>query len=463
FSRLIEDFPGSPYASLAQAELGKAYLFAGRYVEARDELRRFLVNYPEAPQASSAMHELSEAVEMIRARHPPAAPLLQEPGDGGFRVKSNRVRAVQVMFFEGSTLAEVAEEVKRLKEAGVDTLILRVFHNSADRYYRFARHTEKRGVYFKTSHAPVVDDILGDMARIAHAQGLQVFAWMTTRYADYGVEERRDLTCKGYDIESGKDRSCKGLDLFNEESVKRLEAIYSDLADHDIDGVLFQDDLVLRHNEGFGRYAQSLFRGETGLALEPGSLYIRGEGGSPAHYTKLFWEWASWKNRRLLEVAGRLREAVRKKRPSTKFAINLMYESVVKPSYSLAWLSQDIGAAKRSGFDYYSIMAYHRQMEDELGQTPEEIKAVIRKMIRDVVETVGDEGKALIKFQTVDWKTGGRLHDSEVLGIIREAEGAGGLSLDVVPYREDFPFSEVWPLAVSQLKTEVQEHADNRR
>ncbi len=451
FSRLIEDFPGSPYASPAQLSLGKAYLFAGRYLEARDEFRRFLANYPDGPQASSAKQVLNEAVEMIKARPVPSEPPPQAPSAGGPEERGPRIHAVQVMFFEGSTLAEVEQEVKRLKDAGVDTLILRVFHNSADRYYRFARHTEKRGVYFKTAHAPVVDDILGDMVRIAHAQGLRVFAWMTTRYADYGVEEREDLACKGYDMESGKEIRCKGLDLFNEEAVKRLEAIYSDLADYDIDGVLFQDDLILRHNEGFGPHARGLFRAQTGSVPDAASLYVMGEGGTAAHYTKLFWEWASWKNRRLLEVAGRLREVVRKKRAATKFAINLMYESVVKPPYSLAWLSQDIGAAKRTGFDYYSIMAYHRQMEEELGRPRDEIKAMIRKMMKDAVDTVGGGGRVLIKLQTVDWKTGGSLPDSEVLGLAREVGAEGGVSLAVVPYREDFPFGEIWPKPVSSL------------
>lgn len=455
FSRLIEDFPGSPYASFAQFNLGKAYLFAGRYAEARDEFRRFLANYPEEPQAASAKQVLNEAVEMIKARPVPLAPVPPAPSVGGPRERGPRIHAVQVMFFKGSTLAEVEEEVKRLKDAGVDTLILRVFHNSADRYYRFARHTEKRGVYFKTPHAPVVDDILGDMIRIAHAHGIQVFAWMTTRYADYGVEDRADLACKGYDMGSGKENRCKGLDLFNEEAVKRLEAIYSDLADNDIDGVLFQDDLILRHNEGFGPHARGLFRASMGSVLDPASLYVIGEDGAAAHYTKLFWEWASWKNRRLLEVAGRLREVVRKKRPATRFAINLMYESIVKPPYSLAWLSQDIGAAKRFGFDYYSIMAYHRQMEEELGRPRDEIRAMIRKMMKDAVETVGGDGRVLIKLQTVDWKTGGSLPDGEVLVLAREVGAEGGVSLAVVPYREDFPFGEIWPKPVSSLGADV--------
>jgi len=292
-------------------------------------------------------------------------------------------------------------------------------------------------------HAPVVADILPSIVELAHKNGLKVFAWMTTRYADYGMEERADLACVGYDLERRARVRCKGLDVFNDRAVDHIVSLYRDLADVAIDGVLFQDDLVLRHTEGFGAAAERAFWLETGLRLDPEALYVRAKEGGGVRYTRLFWRWAAWKNGRLLDVAGRARRAVREKRPEARFAINLMYENLTNPPYALAWLSQDLARARRAGFDYYSVMAYHRQMSEELGLGAAEVASMIGDMVRDASEAVGDPNRVLIKLQTVDWNTGRPLSDREVVSLIREVRRAGPVSLAVVPYRSDFPFFEL--------------------
>ena len=185
-----------------------------------------------------------------------------------------------------------------------------------------------------------------------------------------------------------------------------------------------------------------LFAEETGLSAEPDKLYGRTADGR-LYYTELFWEWASWKNRRLLTVAETLRTAVREKRPEVRFAINLMYESVTNPPYALAWLSQNLDAAVRSDFDYYSIMAYHRQMSTELDKDPAAIRAMIGRMVTDASTAVSDPGSVLIKLQTIDWTTGKALSDSEVVGLLKQVKSTGAVSVAVVPYRGDFPFYEL--------------------
>lgn len=438
FARLIEDFPASPLKPEAQFNLAEAYMLSGRYREAEAEFRLFISNFNDSPYAPAAEVRIEDARESLKGPKPAPAPLRET-----IRPTYPSMRAVQVMFFEGKTFVEVDKELKRLREAGIDTVIARVFHNKGDRFYPLATPKNNSGVYFSTTHAPVVDNILPEMTRLAHKNGLKIFAWMTTRYADYGIEDREDLACRSYDISAREGARCKGLDLFNESAVKRLEAIYSDMAANDIDGVLFQDDLVSRHNEGFGTRAVSEFSKDTGSYIEPEALYLRIEGKSAVHYTQLFWEWSSWKNRRLLFVADRLRDAVRKKRPEARFAINLMYESVTNPPYALAWLSQNLEAAMKMRFDYYSIMAYHRQMEEELNKDPGTVRGMIEGMVNAASKTVGEPEKVLIKIQTIDWRTGRPLSNDEVVGLIKDIKGIGNVSLAVVPYRADFPFPEL--------------------
>lgn len=434
FARVIESFPASPLISEAQFKMGEAYLYSGKYGEAETQFRLYISNFQDSPFSPVAEVKMREARQM-RARFAPV-PLpefLRETRPG--------LRAVQVMLFDGRTYAEVEKEIQSLKASGVDTVILRVFHNRGDRFYPVAKPASDRGVYFSTKEAPVVDDLLPRVLDIAHRNGIKVFAWMTTRYADYGIEG--ETGCASYDIASKRPAKCKGLDLFNDESVARLEKIYSDLAEYDIDGVLFQDDLVLRHNEGFGYRASAAFAKDTGAPLDPESFYVRGGSPGQVHYTRAFWKWSAWKNRRLLAVAERLMHTVKRKRPEAMFAINMMYESVTNPPYALAWLSQDLGEAKKAGFDYYSIMAYHRQMGQELQKDSYEIKEMIAKMVEDASSVVGDPGRVLMKVQTIDWKTGKPLENDEVVELIREIKGVRDVSLAVVPYRGGFPFGAI--------------------
>ncbi len=296
------------------------------------------------------------------------------------------------------------------------------------------------GVYFETKHAPVVEDILGKITEFSHKNGLKIFAWMTTRYADYGIEDKTDLRCKSYDIAKNKIAPCKGLDLFNDEAVLHLENIYKDLARYNIDGILFQDDLYLKHNEGFGRYADALYLMETGKVLDPKDINIQASG---RHYTSEFWKWAGWKNKRLSNVAKRLMQAVKEINPKTKFSINLMYESVSNPVYALAWLSQNIDESVAAGFDYYAVMAYHIQMQDELKKEPFYIEWLIEKMTREAVERVGSPSKVIMKVQTIDWNTRIPLPDKEIIDLLKRINSVNNVSLAVVPYRIDFPFDNI--------------------
>ncbi|MBI5235764.1 MAG: family 10 glycosylhydrolase [Deltaproteobacteria bacterium] len=436
FQRLIEEFPANALIEKAQYGLAGTYMKSARYKEAQETYGMFLSNFPDsslAPSARAGETQAKNAGLMARL------PVVQAPVYNPLSNGRDELRAVQILVLDAKNDADVDREFERLKNAGVNAVIFRVFHNKGDRFHASAVPRQKRGVYFNAEHAPVVDDILPKVLALAHARGLKVFAWMTTRYADYGVEEDETIACRSYDFVGKTFSRCAGLDLFNETAVKRLEAIYSDLADYDIDGILFQDDLVLKHNEGFGEQMTTLFRKDTRRAISPDVLYMPANDGSTVRYTPLFWEWAAWKNKRLLEVASRLRAVVRKKRPDALFAINLMYESITNPPMALAWLSQDFSKAVKTDFDYYSIMAYHKQMEDELGSTPQAIRDMIADMASHAARTVKDRNRVLIKLQTVDWKTSQPLPQGDIIGLISGVRKASGCSIALVPYRRGFP------------------------
>ncbi|MDH3976100.1 MAG: family 10 glycosylhydrolase [Deltaproteobacteria bacterium] len=364
--------------------------------------------------------------------------------------KEERTIAVQVLLIDCNNLEELDDRLKTLRESGVNTLIFRVFHNKGDRFYSFADPKNDRGVYFKSKHAPLVDDILADVARISHKNGIKIFAWMTTRYADYGVEHKREWQAAAYDLKGGGYVRARGLNLFNRDVKNHLINLYRDLAAYNVDGILFQDDLVLRHSEGFSRDARLAFARESGLMPDPNLLYrevIESRSGKMmvTAYGDLFWEWSRWKNRRLMRLASEIMTESKKVNSNIKFALNLMYEAALKPKEALAWLSQDLNEAVKTGFDYYAIMAYHLQMGEELGLEGSNLYSVVAQLVENALKKVNDPEKIMIKLQIADWKSKKRVSHDEINKIVKIVREKGNTSLAFVPYYGKFDFRKIMP------------------
>ncbi|MDP2972583.1 MAG: outer membrane protein assembly factor BamD, partial [Deltaproteobacteria bacterium] len=240
FSKLIQSFPTSRLASYSHYMMGQSFLRMEKYEKAIQKFEYYLKTFPEGDRARESEQGLRVAREKVRpkkeisgtiveARPAPEEPkkaevkkvpeepkkaevekVPEEPRKEEVRVareepkikpiteakKPKRRICAQVAYLDGKNLSEVEKRVKELKNAGVDTLIFRVFQNKGDPKYKFVKSRHEEGVYFKTEHALVIDDILEKIAEIAHRNGLDLFAWMTTRYATYGKERQPEHLCK---------------------------------------------------------------------------------------------------------------------------------------------------------------------------------------------------------------------------------------------------------------------------
>jgi len=368
------------------------------------------------------------------ASEPPAPPL----------------RVAQVLLFRGDTPADVEAGLRRLKEAGVDTVFVRAFQNRGDRPLLYAgKPGEATGVYFPTQAAPLVADHLAVVSAACRRLGLSLYAWMTTRASDWLLEERPDLVELRYDGAAARVLPSARLNIFHPVVRRRLAALFRDLARADIDGVLFQDDLVLKAGEGLSPEAIEAYLSAGGPAVAPELLFERpaaGAGGdaaifSPARYREAFWPWAAWKNRALLDLAGELMAAAREVRPGLRFALNLFYESVLNPRMALAWYAQDLGAARRRSFDYFSLMSYHRQIGRELSYPLEEAIAAIGVLSRQAAAAAGDPARVIVKIQALDWETGAPIPAGELDQALGRA--APGVSLAFVRALDDPPLEVI--------------------
>ncbi len=357
--------------------------------------------------------------------------------------KPSRLLAAQIMWIQDSNYKELEQTFIQLKQAGVNTIILRVFQNIGDRPHKLAQVKSPTGVYFNTKHAPVVDDLVTPVSELAHKHGLKLFALMTTLHCDWKITQEPELQGNGYDLGNKMTHKISRLDPFKRLARYYLADLYRDLAASNIDGIMFQDDLVLRNTEGFGQKAQTTFQQDNGYKLVPADLYkgISKRDGKyvATGYSKKFWQWSKWKNKQLLKLAQNLMTNARRVNPEIKFAVNLYYETVIEPDNALAWLSQDLKAALNYDFDYYALMAYHRQLKRERGLTQEHGLAVFAEMIQKVGKIVGDPGKIWFKFQVKDWKSGQDIPTSELDQILQIMSKIEGANLAYAPHEGNPP------------------------
>jgi len=506
FFKLIDSSPTSKLVSYSQFMIGQCYLKMEKYEAALKQFNLYLKTYPDGDRAKAAGQGITISEEKLKQEAPlqpapPPVPSRPAPPTPGTIVetkpapeepkkmepkiiveeikrvevkpaarepekaeakaapeeakkldvkpplsgeKPKRRICAQIFYFDATSLEEMEKKVKELKNAGVDTLIVRVYQNRGDRTYKIANLQHEEGVYFKTEYAPVVADLLGDLVELVHRNGLEIFAWMTTRFANYGSEIPPEYRCKMYNFGTKKIEPAAGFNLFHPEVLKRLKGLYRDLGRYSIDGILFQDDLILKHNEDFSPEATKAFLQEFGYAPHPDILYVDpylSEGGKYLikSYTDQFRTWANWKSRWLMDVAGQLMEAARESNPKMKFAINLYFEAISNPSNGVTWFSQALPEVVKRGFDYYSVMAYHRQaMRD---QHMDEKKAIelMAEVARKAVQSVGDPYQVMMKIQIVDWKSYDVVPRGEAERVLEKILEQGEVSLAFVPYTELFP------------------------
>ena len=499
FSKLVLFFPTSKLLSYSRYMIGQCYFKMQKYEEALQQFGLYLKTFPNGDRVKEAEKGIQTSREKLKEKA--SSPSIQTPTPDEEKKKTDEVNlstpqpkdqelafgpssgrgpkvdperrlvsrpkgedlgavervkfpppspkvkrriCVQVFDLEFTDLEEVEKGIKVLRHAGIDTLILRVFQNRGNRMFKFVKPRREEGVYFETRYAPVVEDVLGKLVEIAHRNGMDLFAWITTRYGNYGLEEPSGYRCKSYNFETGKIEIARGFNLFHPDVLKRLEGLFRDLGRYPIDGILFQDDLVLRHNEDFSLEANKAFLKEFGYSLHPDLFYIdpfKSNSGKyyVKAYTNQFWSWANWKNQWLMNVAKRLMDAARESNPNLKFGINLYYETVLSASNAVAWFSQTFSEALEKNFDYYAFMAYHRQTMKELNMEEKKAMELMAEVAENAVKRVGDPSKVLMKIQIFDWKSEEVVSQKEVDGILAGILNQGEVSLAFVPYVAQFP------------------------
>jgi len=354
------------------------------------------------------------------------------------------LKAVQVSVLEFQSPGELEQWLLELKNAGVNAIILRVFQNPGDRFHSLCVPTVDKGVYFKSQIAPTVCDLLDSVCQKAHQLGLKIYAWMTTRSADYGIDNKQFYSWY-YDFSSQRYKLSDRLCLFHPEVRTYLKSLYLELAHYPIDGILIQDDLMLKHNEDFHPFARSLYQQEKGAQAHPFLFYQIGVKNGKRKfkgYREEFWDWSQWKAEELAQFARELKNSVKKINPQIKLGMNLYYETALKPHYGLAWFGLDLEVLKKAGLDFYCLMLYHRQMKSELGLNQEGLEKALKTSSQNFFQMIPSPAEPVIKLMTRDFQSKKEIPFSElwqVIKLVNFQPGAGLVFFPAFPLGSEIP------------------------
>ncbi|MEA3334095.1 MAG: poly-beta-1,6-N-acetyl-D-glucosamine N-deacetylase PgaB [Pseudomonadota bacterium] len=303
----------------------------------------------------------------------------------------------QISVLEEENWKNCEEYFYKLRDMGYNTIILRVFHNRKDRFHNLVkklnRKQNREGVYFNTEQAPVILDILTPACESAHRAGLKIFAWMTTLRANYAHKSSPQVL--SYDETNGSIKKEENLlEPSAPENIDFLKKLFLDLAAYPIDGILLQDDLMLRDNQGFGQISGSIIP-------EPKNLYqFSGKNQTRiSAYKPLFYHWRRQQALTLQHLANTIFSTCRSLKPTLICTQNVHYELLYNNDWGRDWFACTKVSLNASKADYLMIMAYQERIRRELELVTE--KELSSTMIKIFENELTDKKERLIfKFET---------------------------------------------------------------
>ncbi len=238
---------------------------------------------------------------------------------------------------------------------------------------------------------------------------------MPTSKIPHIIQKYPDCRVLRYDYEKKAYVKEEKGSIFVAEFRNSVKKIFEDMGKYNFDGLLFQDDLMLRVSEDYHPEAIKKFQEDFGFIPEPNSLFQRTKGGM-SFTTNVFWYWARWKTKELMKYAIELQNEVKKNNPDIEFIYDAYYDFLENYDYGISWESNDVELALLSGFDRVAIMSYHRQIAEELGITND--GAIDKfKGYTDFLKTkFPDDFKSriILKVQTRDFNTLERIPNEEI-------------------------------------------------
>lgn len=351
-TNLIQRHPHSPLLPDMRYLLGRAYEQIGNAVDAEESYRALIRDTPTTDPKNRRL--LTHARRRLAA----LAPKLERAGP----------RVFNGLLLAAANVPSGPDRepwLASLRRAGVTDLVLEIGtppgQGSAGRpetppaEERNATDPPAAGVYFRTSWAPVIEDLFEQIIPVAHERGIAVHGAVTLRRMDW-LEAQEGWADVRYDPATGQLGPSQALDLLHPAFQHYLGGLMSDLVDAGVEGVVFRGDAPPGPGDGLSAIAMNEFEQAFGIRLDPDSLFADHEAGpaeaTAQRYAPEFWRWVGWRSREHLAIMGRLATAMRQHRVNVRVGLEVHAAAIVDPVRALAQYGEDVVEAKRAGFDF---------------------------------------------------------------------------------------------------------------
>ena len=289
-----------------------------------------------------------------------APPVLPAPPESTLMVRG--VTALMVASRDVPPVHELEPWIQSLLQGGVTMVLLDI--GTSTESDRVAAEDGRRptGIYFKSQWAPTIRDIFGELIPLAHRQGLSVFASVSPRRINW-IDPALAWLDRFYDPVHRQLRLSPYLDLFHPAFQEYVVGLLTDLADTDVDGILFRNDAPVGAYDGFGAFGVRAFERDFHTRMEPAQLFApaksAGQGamsgdGAAQPLPAEFWYWAGWKARERMKILERFSRAMRLRGNTQHAALEVYPEAITDPRTALVRYGEDLLEAKRR-FQYFLL------------------------------------------------------------------------------------------------------------
>jgi len=297
----------------------------------------------------------------------------------GFLCLSVFSREVELQFHE--VKKEYNPDFNKLNEVGFSKIIVRAFLNNM----------KKGGILFKNKYFKMAYPGFSNIMKKNKNRNFLFWGWLISKNYDW-QEDKNNFDKKYY---KGRSVQIRKLDLFNPKVRKMVASVFQSITKLGVDGILIQDDLVFKSNEGFSKRGMKMF---SELSRVPAMEKLMMKSGSPYNI-----KWIEIKKSIINKLLKKIIRDCKMINPKIKIGINIYYEASILKKESDEWHSQNLKRIADTGIDFIYLMMYHRQMKRELKFDKEKMKILFRKGIEYAYMIAGD--KLVVKMETFDWKS----------------------------------------------------------
>lgn len=343
FQQIIADYPGSPLLHEAQWMLAQSYEAQGNLGAAIDELRSFVLNFP----ASRYQHEARGRITALEALY------------------QGRLGSVRLVGIE-ATLNASQTALSSWASQGVNTLLVKVSGSMRDDI-----GAVREGVWFESRLAPVLGNQLRDFVSVARRFGFRVFAQVPVRVLPWSAD-RSDWLDLRADLKEGRYVSAERMNLWNPNYREFLTALYTEIADTGVDGMVMFDDWLSEPTDELNDRARQGFSDVFQKALAISDL-VPDESG---RHQAIYWKWVGWKSRERSLLLKAVMEPVRRNFPDLFWMVVLPIDAVTNPQGALSRYGVDLFETRLAGVDYLGLLL----TQADLGEPRESVIGAMNEL-----------------------------------------------------------------------------------